>query len=175
MDRKEEHVILIGFMGSGKSSTGVALSYRLQRTVLDTDKLIEKQEGRSISEIFRKEGEAYFRERETALLNTLLRELKKEKAKQIFSTGGGMPLREENRALLSELGTVVYLSVSPETVYERLKGDTTRPLLQGDNPLQKIKTLLAEREEFYRQAADMVIRSDGKNTTQVADEIMELL
>ncbi|MCI9298417.1 MAG: shikimate kinase [Lachnospiraceae bacterium] len=171
MDRKEEHVILIGFMGSGKSSTGVALSYRLQRTVLDTDKLIEKQEGRSISEIFRKEGEAYFRERETALL----RELKKEKAKQIFSTGGGMPLREENRALLSELGTVVYLSVSPETVYERLKGDTTRPLLQGDNPLQKIKTLLAEREEFYRQAADMVIRSDGKNTTQVADEIMELL
>ncbi len=171
MDRKEEHVILIGFMGSGKSSTGVALSYRLQRTVLDTDKLIEKQEGRSISEIFRKEGEAYFRERETALL----RELKKEKAKQIFSTGGGMPLREENRALLSELGTVVYLSVSPETVYERLKGDTTRPLLQGDNPLQKIKTLLAEREEFYRQAADMEIRSDGKNTTQVADEIMELL
>ena len=171
MDRKEEHVILIGFMGSGKSSTGVALSYRLQRAVLDTDKLIEKQEGRSISEIFRKEGEAYFRERETALL----RELKKEKAKQIFSTGGGMPLREENRALLSELGTVVYLSVSPETVYERLKGDTTRPLLQGDNPLQKIKTLLAEREEFYRQAADMVIRSDGKNTTQVADEIMELL
>ena len=86
-----------------------------------------------------------------------------------------MPLREENRALLSELGTVVYLSVSPETVYERLKGDTTRPLLQGDNPLQKIKTLLAEREELYRQAADMVIRSDGKNTTQVADEIMELL
>lgn len=171
MDRKEEHVILIGFMGSGKSSTGVALSYRLQRTVLDTDKLIEKQEGRSISEIFRKEGEAYFRERETALL----RELKKEKAKHIFSTGGGMPLREENRALLSELGTVVYLSVSPETVYERLKGDTTRPLLQGDNPLQKIKTLLAEREELYRQAADMVIRSDGKNTTQVADEIMELL
>lgn len=171
MDRKEEHVILIGFMGSGKSSTGVALSYRLQRTVLDTDKLIESQEGRSISEIFRKEGEAYFRERETALL----RELKKEKAKHIFSTGGGMPLREENRALLSELGTVVYLSVSPETVYERLKGDTTRPLLQGDNPLQKIKTLLAEREEFYRQAADMVIRSDGKNTTQVADEIMELL
>ncbi len=171
MDRREEHVILIGFMGSGKSSTGVALSYRLQRTVLDTDKLIEKQEGRSISEIFRKEGEAYFRERETALL----RELKKEKAKHIFSTGGGMPLREENRALLSELGTVVYLSVSPETVYERLKGDTTRPLLQGDNPLQKIKTLLAEREELYRQAADMVIRSDGKNTTQVADEIMELL
>lgn len=171
MGRKEEHVILIGFMGSGKSSTGVALSYRLQRTVLDTDKLIERQEGRSISEIFRKEGEAYFRERETALL----RELKKEKAKHIFSTGGGMPLREENRALLSELGTVVYLSVSPETVYERLKGDTTRPLLQGDNPLQKIKTLLAEREELYRQAADMVIRSDGKNTTQVADEIMELL
>ncbi len=171
MGRREEHVILIGFMGSGKSSTGVALSYRLQRTVLDTDKLIERQEGRSISEIFRKEGEAYFRERETALL----RELKKEKAKHIFSTGGGMPLREENRALLSELGTVVYLSVSPETVYERLKGDTTRPLLQGDNPLQKIKTLLAEREELYRQAADMVIRSDGKNTTQVADEIMELL
>lgn len=167
MGEKKDNIILIGFMGSGKSTTGIGLSYRLKRTLIDTDKMIEKREKKSISEIFALRGEEYFREKETELL----RELKKEKAGRIFSAGGGMPLKEENRKLLRQLGTVVYLKVSAETVYERLKGDTTRPLLQGDDPQKKIGMLIQEREERYMDAADIVIAADGKKTVQVVTEI----
>lgn len=171
MGEKKDNIILIGFMGCGKSTTGISLSYRLKRTLIDTDKMIEKREKKSISEIFALQGEEYFREKETELL----RELKKERAGRIFSAGGGTPLRAENRRLLRELGTVVYLKVSAETVYERLKGDTTRPLLQGDDPQKKIRMLLQEREERYMDAADIVIAADGKKTTQVVEEIAAAL
>lgn len=167
MGEKKDNIILIGFMGSGKSTTGIGLSYRLKRTLIDTDKMIEKREKKSISEIFALQGEEYFREKETELL----REFKKERTGRIFSAGGGTPLKAENRRLLRELGTVVYLKVSAETVYERLKGDTTRPLLRGDDPLEKIRTLLREREERYRDAADIVIEADKKKTAQVVKEI----
>ncbi len=171
VEGKRDNVILIGFMGSGKSTTGISLSYKLQRTLADTDKMIERQEGRSISEIFAEEGEACFREKETELLE----KLKSGSGGQIFSVGGGTPLREENRRLLKELGTVIYLEVSPETVWTRLKGDTTRPLLQGDDPMRKIRTLLEEREELYRDAADIIIPVDGKKPAQVVDEIVKKL
>lgn len=171
MRGKKDNIILIGFMGSGKTTTGISLSYRLQCTLSDTDKMIEKREGRSISEIFAAEGEDYFREKETELL----RKLGEERARQIFSVGGGTPLRAENRKLLSGLGTVVYLKVSPETVYERLKGDTTRPLLQGEDPMERIRTLLGEREEIYTEAADIVVTADGKKPAQIVDEIAALL
>lgn len=168
---RKENVILIGFMGSGKSTVGIALSYRLQCVLTDTDKMIERKEGRSISEIFASEGEAYFRQKETELLE----KLKKEKGKQIFSVGGGTPLRPENRKLLRELGTVVYLKASPETVYERLRGDTTRPLLQGDDPMGKIKRLLGERGEIYREAADIIVETDRKRPARIAGEIERAL
>lgn len=171
MRGKKDNIILIGFMGSGKTTTGISLSYRLQCTLSDTDKMIEKREGRSISEIFAAEGEDYFREKETELL----RKLGEEKARQIFSVGGGTPLRAENRKLLSGLGTVIYLKVSPKTVYERLKGDTTRPLLQGEDPMERIRTLLGEREEIYTEAADIVVTADGKKPAQIVDEIAALL
>lgn len=171
MREQKKNVILTGFMGSGKTTTGISLSYKLQCTLLDTDKMIEKQEGRSISEIFAAKGEDYFREKETELLG----KLKRENCRQIYSVGGGTPLREENRRLLGELGTVVYLKVSPETVYKRLKGDSTRPLLQGDDPMGKIKTLLAGREDLYLAAADIVVCVDGKKPAQIAEEIVEAL
>lgn len=171
MNGYKKHIILIGFMGSGKSTVGIGLSYKLQCALTDTDKLIERQEGRSISDIFAREGEAYFRERETELLKTL----KQEKTRRVFSVGGGTPLREENRKLLQELGTVVYLKVSPETVYERLKGDMTRPLLQGENPMGKITTLLGEREALYLATADIVVAADKKKPAQIVEEIAELL
>lgn len=168
---RKENVILIGFMGSGKSTVGITLSYRLQYVLSDTDKMIEKKEGRSISEIFAVEGEEYFRQKETELLE----KLKEEKGKQIFAVGGGTPLRAENRKLLRELGTVVYLKTSPEAVYERLRGDTTRPLLQGDDPMKKIRTLLGEREEIYRETADIITETDRKRPAQIAGEIEKVL
>ena len=164
-----ENVILIGFMGCGKTTVGLKLSYRLRRTITDTDKEIEREEKRTISDIFASDGEAYFRDRETACLKKLL----ENTAGQIISVGGGLPLREENRELLHELGQVFYLRARAETIYERVKSDTTRPLLQGDDPMAKIRTLLQERDEYYRAAADVIIDVDDKSVEQILNEIEE--
>lgn len=161
------NIILIGFMGCGKTTVGLKLSYRLRRTVIDTDKEIEREEQRNISDIFATDGEAYFRDRETACLQRLTGSA----SNQIISVGGGLPLREENRELLHKLGQVFYLCAKGETIYERLKGDTTRPLLQGDDPLKKIHTLLKERDPYYRAAADVVITVDDKNFSEILDDI----
>lgn len=161
------NVILIGFMGSGKTTVGLRLSYRLRRPVTDTDKEIEREEKRSISEIFASDGETYFRDMETACLKKLLKGAKN----QIISVGGGLPLREENRALMRELGQVFYLKASAQTIYDRLKHDTTRPLLQGDDPQSKIRTLLEERDIYYAEAADVTVNVDGKNFEQIVSEI----
>ena len=163
-----EHIYLIGFMGSGKSANGVKLSYLCRRTLTDTDALIEKKAKKSISEIFAQDGEAAFREKETEVL----RELVKENTPHIFAVGGGTPMREENRALLQALGTVVFLRASAETVYERVKNDTSRPLLQGGDPLDKIRRLLAERTPVYEALADVVVDVDGKEVAEVAEEIL---
>lgn len=161
------NVILIGFMGSGKTTVGLRLSYRLRQPVIDTDKEIEREEKRSITDIFAAEGEAYFRDRETACLKKLI----KDAHNQIISVGGGVPLREENRVLLHELGQVFYLRASAGTIYGRLKHDTTRPLLQGAEPLNKIRTLLDERDDYYMEAADVVIDVDGKDFEKILGEI----
>lgn len=164
---KKDNIILTGFMGCGKSSVGFKLSYYLRRTLLDTDKWIEKKQGMSISEIFDKYGESAFRQMETDCLKELLQ----TEDHQIIATGGGLPIREENHELLKQLGWVYYLKVTPEVVYERLQGDTTRPLLQGDNPMEKIESLLNVREPVYEQCADFVIEVSGKTFEEILEEI----
>lgn len=164
-----DNIILIGFMGCGKTTVGLKLSYRLRRTVVDTDKEIEREEKRAISDIFATDGEEYFRDRETACL----RKMSGSMRNQIISVGGGLPLREENRQLLHELGIVFYLRARPETIYERVKHDTTRPLLQGENPQEKIRTLLAKRDGAYTEAADVIIDVDDKEFEQILCEIEE--
>lgn len=154
-------------MGSGKTSVGLKLSYRLHTPVEDTDKMIEAKEGCTISEIFANQGEEAFRRMETALLG----ELQDRPYKRIYSVGGGTPVREENRQLLKQLGTVVYLRVRPDTVYYRLKNDTTRPLLQCDNPLERIRELLEGRKEAYESCADIIVDVDDFNTEQVVAKI----
>lgn len=163
------NVILIGFMGCGKTTVGLKLSYRLRRSIIDTDKEIEREEKRTISEIFAADGEPYFRDRETACLQKLIESTNN----QIISVGGGLPLREENRRLLHELGQVFYLCAKGGTIYERVKDDTTRPLLQVDDPQAKIESLLQERDPCYRAAADVVITVDGKTFEQLLNEIEE--
>lgn len=165
------NVILIGFMGCGKSTVGIRLSYRLRRIVVDTDKLIERKAGMTISLIFEKQGEEWFRQMETECLRELLR----EGDNRIISTGGGLPVKKENHTLLKKLGCVVYLKISPECVWERLRNDTTRPLLQCENPLQKIRELLEKRQALYEAAADLVIDVDGKDMEQVIAEILDRL
>lgn len=161
------NIILIGFMGCGKSSIGVRLSYGCKLTMVDTDAEIERQQGCSISELFASKGEAYFRQLETECLNKLLQ----DKERHIISTGGGLPLRKENQELLSQLGTVVYLRVKPETVVERLKGDKSRPLLQGDNPQEKVRKLLSERKETYERLADIIVDVDQLSFEQIVEQI----
>lgn len=169
--KQKKNIVLIGFMGCGKSTIGVRLSYRLRRCLTDTDKMIERREGRSISDIFAQAGEAYFRELETQVLS----ELAKKAHHQIISLGGGTPVREENRPLMKAIGTVVYLRIQPETVYERLKNDTTRPLLQGENPLQKIKDLLEQRASIYEECADIIVDVDKLDISEVVNHIMSAL
>lgn len=166
----KHNIILIGFMGSGKSSVGIRLSYRLKMAVEDTDKRIEKRAGKTISDIFSEEGEESFRERE----RECLRELLAGKSRRIISTGGGLPLRAENREILKELGMIVYLRARPETIYERLKNDTTRPLLQTEDPQKRIRELLTERSPVYEAAADAVVDVDGKDFMEIIQEIRSL-
>lgn len=163
-----ENVILTGFMGCGKSSLGIKLSYRLKMPLIDTDKQIEREQGCTISEIFEKYGEEYFRQLETEAL----KKIKNQKGSCIISVGGGLPMREENRAILKDLGMVVYLRIRPETVYERLKDDTTRPLLQGENPQEKIRQLMESREEAYKEGADFIIDADGLETEPLLQKIV---
>ena len=166
-----KNVILIGFMGCGKTTVGLKLSYRLRMPVEDTDKLIERKEGRSISEIFEKEGEAAFRRMETALLE----EPRERSGARILSTGGGMPVNPANRSLLRQCGIVVYLKISPQLVYERLKGDKTRPLLQGENPLSRIRALMEERSASYEACAHITIPVDGREMEEILDQIQQEL
>lgn len=163
------NIILTGFMGCGKTSVGIRLSYQLRRAFLDTDKMIERAQGKEIAEIFAAVGEVGFRDMETQLLRDMIGT---EQGK-IISTGGGLPVRAENRKLLKKLGTVIYLKLKPETVYERLKEDSKRPLLQCADPLQRIRTLMAEREAAYADAADITLMVDTKDFDTIIKEIEE--
>lgn len=162
-----QNIILIGFMGAGKTSVGEALAKATGRLLLDTDRMIEAEAGMSISDIFATQGEAVFRGAETAVLEKLLAET----GQAVISVGGGLPLRPENRVLLSRLGTVVFLRIPPQTVLERLKGDTTRPLLQGEHVEQKVTELMAYRNPLYEEAADRVIDVDRKPLEEIVAEL----
>lgn len=172
MLRTDGNVILIGFMGCGKSSVGRKLAGLLAVPCLDTDVLIEEQEKMTIREIFTRMGQAYFRDAETRAV----RSLTGREGRYVLSVGGGLPLRAENREILRKLGTVVYLKASVQTLAERLARDTTRPLLQGEEPLEeKITRILSEREALYEEACSHVVLSDGKSVREVAQEIKRLI
>lgn len=164
----EKTIILTGFMGAGKTSVGKTLAQKTGLKLLDTDKLIEKQEGTTISRIFQTQGEEAFRKAETNILKSLL----KTKEPAIISVGGGLPLREENQTLLKNLGLVIYLQIQPSTVLKRLKGDTSRPLLQGGDAQEKVTTLLTQRAPIYQKAAHLSIDVDNKTLNQIAEEIL---
>jgi shikimate dehydrogenase len=166
------NIILEGFMGSGKTTVSEILADKLELELLDTDAAIVEAEGRSINEIFDAEGEESFRDMETGLLETAVSEHFRE---MVVSLGGGLPLRAQNRELLKELGKVVYLRTSPETVYERVRFDDSRPLLKCDDPLAKIKELQDSRSELYEAAADIVIDTDNLSPAKIADKIIEEL
>lgn len=171
-------IILIGFMGAGKTSVGRELSARLGLPFIDTDQEIERRAGMSVPEIFEKQGEEGFRAMETETLRQLTEERGDseqtggERRPAVVSAGGGLPLREENRRLLLKLGTAVYLKTSPDEVVSRLEGDTSRPLLKGDSGRERVESLLSIREPLYEAAAARTVATDGKTPAQLAEEII---
>lgn len=164
-----KNIILIGYMGCGKTTIGKSIVMLTKRTFADTDEMIVAQQNRSISDIFEKDGEDAFRVMETALLEKMIAD---KNDSLVISTGGGMPVRAENQKLLRQLGTVVYMRVKPETVYERIKGDTTRPLLQCDNPLERIREMIKSRGPAYETAAEFIIDVDNLTQQEAAEEII---
>jgi shikimate kinase len=167
-NNRKSNIILIGFMGSGKTTVGKELAKQMSYDFQDTDFLLEQKAGDSISRIFELHGEAYFRDMETELLRELLPALKNT----VLSTGGGLPLREENAMLLKDLGFVVLLQASKKTTLNRLAGDRTRPLLQGEDREQKVERMLEMRMPLYEKAAHEIIATDNRSVKEIVQLIM---
>lgn len=168
---KNRNIILIGYMGSGKSTVGKKAAKALEYTFLDTDSLIEQAEGMTISRLFEEKGEPYFREQETETIRRLISEPKGK----IIATGGGLPMREGNSDLLKELGTVIYLKAETDTLLKRLSGDTVRPLLQNGDLREKINTMLAVRGPVYEKCADVILETDNMSFYEIICKIEKLL
>ncbi|TSJ41222.1 shikimate kinase [Fluviicola chungangensis] len=149
--QKEKHIFLIGFMGSGKSTVGALLAERLKLPFIDSDKEIEKQQGKTINEIFAQSGEVAFRELEMEFLNRL-----KSQEPSVIAVGGGLPSIPRAIELMHESGLVIYLNTSLLTLIQRLKNEKQdRPLLRelSDTEFHPfLEALLSERVHFYKQA-----------------------
>lgn len=163
-----KRIILMGFMGAGKTTVGKLLAKELSCEFIDTDEQIEKEQGCRISEIFERNGEEAFRDLET----NLLRRLQSREQDFVLSIGGGMPVREENRALLRNIGTVIYLKTSKNEIIKRVSGDTGRPLLQGGSLEDRVTALMRAREHIYRETAHREVRTDGKTPEEIIKEMM---
>ncbi len=161
------NIVLIGFMGTGKSAIANCLSKMLPMETVEMDEVIAERARMSISDIFVVYGEEYFRNLETNLLVEL-----QEKSNVIISCGGGTPLRDNNVAEMKKNGRVVLLTAKPETIYERIKNSHDRPLLENNKNISFISKLLEERKAKYEAAADVVIETDDKNKLQISEEIV---
>ena len=164
------NIILIGFMGCGKSSIGRRLASRLGHSFLDSDDLITASAGKSISRIFSEDGEERFRELETAELAKL-----KEAAGIVLATGGGAVLRPENREILRGIGTTIWLHAEPGILFERASRNRKRPLLDVENPRTTFNTLLESRLPIYAEAADLTVDASGLSHSQTVDAILRVL
>ena len=161
---------MIGFMGVGKSSIALELGHLLGLHTVEMDDYIVQQEGRSIPEIFDQDGEAYFRQVESAVVVTL-----GESEPCVISCGGGVPMREENRKNMKKYGAVVLLTACPETVFQRVRHDQNRPLLKDNMNVDYIASLMAQRQPAYEQAADFAVSTDGKTPAEISREVAGLL
>jgi shikimate kinase len=168
--RRACNIVLVGFMGTGKSVVGVRLAERLGWRFVDTDVLISREAGCSISDIFQAESEAGFRERETAALRSLY-----GAAGTVVATGGGVMGRDENISLLRSIGPLVCLTARPEIILERTRPWKDRPLLAGStDPLSTMERLLSERAPRY-VLADVAIDTSDLPVEGVVDEICRVL
>jgi shikimate kinase len=167
---KAQNIILIGPMGSGKSTIGNILAKKLHRDFRDSDHFIEEKTGVDIGRIFDVEGENRFRERESNALKELLGH-----NSQVVATGGGSVLRKENQALLVSTGYIIFLDTTVNQQLQRLRRDKKRPLLQTENPRQRLEALFDERRPIYLDLADLAVKTDRKSARKLASEIINQL
>lgn len=160
-------IVLVGLPGSGKSTVGRQLARRLSLPFVDSDHVIEERLGCSIREYFDREGEDRFRDVEQAVLDDLTRT-----HQGVLATGGGAVLRAANRANLHARGQVVYLCSTPEEVFRRLRHDVSRPLLQVDDPLSRLRALYAVRDSFYRETAHFIIETGRPSVATLVNMIV---
>ncbi|MBD5135712.1 MAG: shikimate kinase [Lachnospiraceae bacterium] len=164
------NIMLIGFMGTGKTTVSRELSKSMNIKEVDMDSYIVKREGMSINDIFDNKGEEYFRNVETECL----KEIQKEKGR-IVSCGGGAVLKDENVKYMKDGGVIVLLTATPETVYNRVKNGKERPILNGHMNVEYISELMEKRKQRYLDVADIKIVTDGKTPVNICNEIVQSL
>ena len=164
--RQIQNLALIGFMGTGKSTVGRLVADAMRFTFLDTDDVIVGRAGKTIAEIFERNGEPAFRELERSLVEEL-----RFRQRTVISTGGGLPANEANLASLKSHALIVCLWASPEKIWARVRNQTHRPLLREADPLAKIRKLLADREPYYRKA-DVLVNTDLRSIREVSTQVV---
>lgn len=166
--KKKPNIILVGFMGTGKTSVGKRLSSLLRMRYVDTDSVIERDNERTISAIFEQDGESVFRQLESEAVEQV-----SNLYNFVISTGGGVVLKEENVAKLKENGIVFCLTASPEEIYDRVGHQTHRPLLQTPDPLETIRAMLDERAPYYAKA-DYTMDTTGRTFDEIVIHIKNI-
>lgn len=157
-------------MGAGKTTIGRQLARRLGKNFIDSDREIEERTGATIPLIFELEGEHGFRDREQAVLDDITRH-----DNIILATGGGAILRAENREYLKSRGTVIYLHANIEHLLRRTSKDKNRPLLQTDNPRQKLLDLMKDRDPLYRETANIIVETNDRSVRSVVNFLVKRL
>lgn len=164
------NIVLIGFMGAGKSTISNYLRNMFAMEVVEMDQVIAEKEGMSIPDIFEVYGEEYFRDAETNLLIEM-----QSKSNVVISCGGGVPMRERNVVEMKKNGKVVLLTAKPETILDRVKDNHDRPLLENNKNVPFIADLMEKRREKYEAASDIIIQTDGKSKLEICEEIIQKL
>ena len=164
------NIFLVGMMGAGKTTVGRALAHRMKREFVDTDRLLVERTGVPVATVFEIEGEEGFRRRESTVLHEVC-----EQDGRVVATGGGIILSEENRAVMREAGTVIYLRARIESLWERVRHDSSRPLLATAEPRARLAQLLEEREPMYRDAAHIVVDSGPQSASTLVGRVLSAL
>jgi shikimate kinase len=170
MTRLAKTVVLVGMMGAGKTAVGTALARQLGVDFRDSDEEIVRAASRSIAEIFERDGEAFFRARETEVIGRLLRG-----TPCVLSTGGGAFLSDTNRTLIHDVGVSVWLRADLDLLWQRVRHKTTRPLLRTANPRETLRELYETRQPFYRQADIAVDSLADRPVEEMATRVREAL